>query len=142
VIEGVDDPPAVEGVVASASARRPMAALLADAKTAADRAREAGAERVDDGRRGRLWARSQRLLADGHAANPPPPGRRRRRRVRRSPAADLLGRLARQRVEVLRFLEDLRVPFDNNQAERDLRMVKLQQRSPAAGAPWPARRRS
>jgi len=106
-----------------------MAELLADAKTQADRAREAGAERVDDGLHERLMARYQRLLADGHAANPPPrPRRRRRGRVRRSPAANLLGRLDRHQVEVLRFLDDLRVPFDNNQAERDLRMVKLQQK--------------
>jgi len=108
-----------------------MAELLADAKTQADRARDAGAEQVDGGMRERLKARYQRLLADGPVANPPPrpqPGQRRRGRLRRSPAANLLGRLDRHRVEVLRFLDDLRVPFDNNQAERDLRMVKLQQK--------------
>jgi transposase len=91
--------------------------------------RDAGAERVDDGLRERLWARYQRLLADRHAANPPPPaGRRRRGRVRRCPAANLLGRLDTHQVEVLRFLDDLRVPFDNNHAERDLRMVEQQQK--------------
>jgi transposase len=46
------------------------------------------------------------------------------RRQRRSPAARLLARLDTHRDEVLRFLGDLRVPFTNNQAERDLRMVK------------------
>jgi transposase/uncharacterized coiled-coil protein SlyX len=106
-----------------------MAELLVDIKQVVDRARAAAADRVDDEARARLQGRYQRLLGDGQAANPPPPAASRcRGRVRRSPAANLLARLDRHRNEVLRSLDDCRVPFDNNQAERDLRMVKLQQK--------------
>jgi len=106
-----------------------MAELLVDVKLVADRARAAGAGRVEDAARARLHARYERLLADGRAANPPlPASGRRRGRARRSPAGRLLIRLDAHRDEVLRSLDDTRVPFDNNQAERDLRMVKLQQK--------------
>ena len=106
-----------------------MAELLVDVKLACDRARAAGFQRVDDDARARLHTRYERLLADGQAANPPPPvSGRRPGRARRSPAARLLARLDTHREEVLRSLDDCRVPFDNNQAERDLRMVKLQQK--------------
>jgi transposase len=103
-----------------------MAELLVDVKLVADRARAAGCAWVDDDARARLRGRYQRLLADGQASNPPP--RTAHRRLRRSPAANLLARLDHHRNEVLRSLDDCRVPFDNNQAERDLRMVKLQQK--------------
>lgn len=42
--------------------------------------------------------------------------------------ARLARRLIRDRDDVLRFTVDFTVPFDNNQGERDLRMVKLQQK--------------
>src|SRR6266511_3666726 len=94
-----------------------MAELLVDAKLAADRARASHAEHIDADVRARLHIRYQRLLADGRAANPPPPARSRRPgRARRSPAANLLARLDGHRDEVLRFLDDLRVAFDNEWA--------------------------
>jgi len=68
------------------------------------------------------------LIADGQRLNPPPPRTGKRGRPRLGPAAALLARLAAYRDDALRFAVDFRVGFDNNQAERDVRMVKLQQK--------------
>jgi len=50
------------------------------------------------------------------------------RAKRRDPARPLIQRLQTKRDQVLRFISDFRVPFHNNASERDIRMVKLQQK--------------
>ena len=55
-------------------------------------------------------------------------GGKRRGRTPRRTGHNLLLRLATRKQDTLRFLNDPTVPFTNNQAERDGRMVKLRQK--------------
>ena len=73
-------------------------------------------------------ARYATLLAAGCAANPPPEPTGKRGRPKRGKAGSLLERLREHREATLAFMDDFAVPFDNNQAERDIRMAKLQQK--------------
>lgn len=70
------------------------------------------------------------LLAQGWQANPPPekPELAKRGRLKQSTAQNLLQRLGKYQAAVLAFIHDFRVPFDNNLAERDLRMMKVKQK--------------
>jgi transposase len=51
-----------------------------------------------------------------------------RGKLARSKARNLLERLRNFEGDVLRFMDEMEVPFSNNQAENDLRMTKVQQK--------------
>ena len=71
------------------------------------------------------------IVADGlafHAAQPALIKARPRGRPPRRVGHNLLLRLSTRKSDVLRFLTDPRVPFTNNLAERDGRMMKLRQK--------------
>lgn len=64
------------------------------------------------------------LMAQGLTLNPANENKEGKRgRVKQSLARNLALRLQKHQTAVLRFLEDDPLPFDHNQAERDIRMV-------------------
>lgn len=80
----------------------------------------------------------EHLVRMGMRANPPPALAQtpRRGRNKRGKAGSLVDRLWKNRAHVLRFVHDFRVPFDNNLAERDLRMMKVQQKISGTFRSW------
>lgn len=105
--------------------------LLLELKASVATALEAGQTALSPPELAEYELRYQKLIELGLAANPPPPGgwlRGKRGRPRQSRAKNLLDRLDKRREQVLLFAYRFDVPFDNNQAERDIRMVKVQQK--------------
>ena len=101
--------------------------LLLEMKAAADEARDQGLEQLEWSRRTALEQRYEALLLQGEALHPRAESVG-RKRPRQSEERRLLSRLDQHQHQVLAFMKNLRVPFDNNQAERDLRMVKVRQK--------------
>jgi transposase len=108
-----------------------MMSLLVEIKTQVEAARTEGQSELNTAQLTDFEQRYQRLIDQGFKDNPLPPSEpeqpKSRGRPKQSPPRNLLNRLSNQ-AAVLAFMYDFGVPFDNNQAERDLRMMKLRQK--------------
>lgn len=116
---------------------RPLAKLLLGIKAEVERAKGRGETKLSEEQLSLFTARYDRLVRRAARLNPTPKVTKadavaKRYKVvrvkRRDPAPPLVYRLQTRREQVLRFMTDFRVPFDNNASERDIRMVKLRQK--------------
>jgi transposase len=107
-----------------------MKRLLMEIEEAVREEAASGGTHLTPERVGGFERRYQELLEAGLAANPPLTESQAGKRgpPKQSKGKNLVDRLDKHREAVLRFMCDFRVPFENNQAERDLRMVKVRQK--------------
>ena len=106
-----------------------MMTLLVTMKAAVEQAQAQGQTQLSAEAITQFETQYQDLIETGMKLNPAnPPLANSRGRPKQSPARNLLERLDTHQAEVLRFIHDFQVPFDNNQAERDIRMMKLKQK--------------
>jgi transposase len=106
-----------------------MIELLLKVKQAIEVARSAAQSNLSKTQITRFENEYDQIVSQGLLLNPTPerpPGKR--GRLKQSRAKNMLDRLFEHKEKVLAFMYDFKVPFDNNLAERDIRMVKVQQK--------------
>jgi transposase len=104
-----------------------MSCLLLDTNTLVDEAKADGLSALTEQTLTELHASYRAVIELGYSEHPGL-AENAELKIKRSDAQNLLLRLDRQQAEALRFAHDFRVPFTNNLAEQDIRMVKLQQK--------------
>jgi transposase len=112
-----------------------MKTLLLDIKAAVGKARETGKKRLSLREEKEYLSRYAQIVSEAGKLYPALKRKKYRAKTRRpressivAAARKLVNRLVAKRDEILLFMRDFRVPFDNNQAERDLRMLKVKQK--------------
>ena len=104
-----------------------MSCLLLDTLALVNEAKAAGHDILTEQALTELDASYRAVIELGYEENPGL-AENAEKKMKRTDAENLLLRLDCQQPEALRFAHDFRVPFTNNLAEQDIRMVKLQQK--------------
>ena len=102
-----------------------MIRLILDIKDEVDKSEESF---LDEETASEFFKKYERIIKQGYRANPPPKKTGKRGRPKKGKALCLIERLDHHKEEILRIMTESSVPFDNNLAERDLRMVKVRQK--------------
>ena len=107
-----------------------MISCLLEAKAEVEQAVAQGLEALEPARVKYFDARYSRILRQGRCELPvlAAPKKVKRGRKPQHKVKNLHDRLVQHKHEALAFVYDLSVPFDNNQGERDIRMVKTKQK--------------
>jgi transposase len=110
-----------------------MSTLLVEIKDTVDKAKENQSTCLTEKQLSDFERQYDLLVEEGLKANPlrePEEGvPRKRGRIKQAPPArNLLETFKTKKDFVLAFMHAFRVPFDNNLAERDIRMMKLKQK--------------
>lgn len=113
--------------------------FLLTVKAQVDAAKAQGETTLPPDQRAGIDQHYQQLVAQALAATAPPPQgwpKGKRGRVKKTKARNLVERFDQQRSQILAFVADFAVPFDNNLVERDIRMVKVQQKISGCFRSW------
>lgn len=105
--------------------------FLLSAKAAVEQAKSTGKLTLPQAKLDQINRLYTKLVTAALRANPPPPDgwpQGSRGRPKKTKPRNLAERFELRRNAVLAFVFDFKVPFDNNLAERDIRMLKVQQK--------------
>jgi transposase len=113
--------------------------FLLAVKAQVDAAKAQGQTTLPPDQRAEIDQHYQQLVEQALAETAPPPQgwpKGQRGRLKKTKARNLAERFDCQRSQILAFVDDFAVPFDNNLVERDIRMVKVQQKISGCFRSW------
>lgn len=107
-----------------------MHTLLTNMNIAAHKAKENHKDELSQAQIQKFIKNYEKIIQSANKYYPPPDKttKKARGRPKQEKGKNLLDRLSKYQNETLRFLSDFRVPFTNNLAERDLRMIKVKEK--------------